>query len=90
MPANFLSQTAKATGAGYSLILTETGYRNISLYAVADVNIRRVSNTTATTVLKAATVVNLGLVDGTDIEVEAVGASGTQVYVYASHIQPQA
>lgn len=90
MPANFLTVAAKATTAGYSPILTETGYRNISLYALADVNIRRVSNTTATTVLKATTLVNLGLVDGTDIEAEAVGASGTSVYVYASHIQPQA
>jgi len=85
MPANFLSATAKAASAGYLPILTESVYRNISLYALADVNIRRATNTTQTTVLKATTMLNLGVVDGSDVEVEAVGGVATTVYVYGSH-----
>lgn len=89
MPANLSNVTAKATGGGYSQLLTDANvYRNVSLYALADVNIRRVTNTNSTTVLKGTTMLNLGWVDASDLEVEAVGAAATNVYVYGAHPFP--
>ena len=86
----FQTQTAKATGGGYSRCFPSDSagvFRTVTLYALADVNIRQVSATASTTVLKGTTLHTLGLAESADIEVEAVGAA-TTVYCFGSHPFP--